>query len=222
MNRIIAGIVLAAAAAGASAQVTKSGGGYLFRTKLTAGTAQRYMMKMTDPVGGQGLAIQMPIRQTVKSVVRGIATVEASMGPVTMGGKPMANSVSTATVKVDSTGKVTGSDGASSPAIQQFPTKAIKLNERWNASFAMGQLGTGAGSVSTTYRLVRITSYKGKPAAELSMSFNASGEVPMTGNGKAFISMADGSPLHTTMSMKISQGAGQRPAGSVRITIDRL
>lgn len=220
--KAIASLTLIGAVVASYGQVTKSGTGYLFRPKFTTGSAQKYLMKMSDPSGQTGLQMQMPFRQTVKSVVRGIATIEASMGPVSMGGKPMANSTSKATIKVDSTGKVVGSSAGASPAIQQFPTKPIKVNERWQASFPLSQMGAGStGSVKTTYRFVRITTYKGKPAAELSMSFNASGQVPMSGSGKAFISMADGSALNTVMSMKVSQGASA-PSSSIKITIDRL
>lgn len=204
-------------AAFSSAQVTKVGGAYQFRLKLTQGASYKYNMVITQQMatgpGGGGLKINVPFSQKVLSVAGDTATVTYSAGPITMNGSALSPKPTTGTAKISKQGKVVGGGAAAGQGVTVFPAGPIKPGATWTSPVPLGGLGPANGTkANATYKFVRVTTVDGKQVAELAVSVASSGQTKVTGSGKTYILLADGAPLKSDLSMSISgvQMQGQK------------
>src|SRR5204863_6883867 len=86
-----------------SAQIVKQGPGYLFRMKLVAGQVMTY--GVVSSMGGfsssgKPMEFTLPMIWKVVSVQKGVATVDTTVGPVTVGKQQMIKA-STNRVQID-------------------------------------------------------------------------------------------------------------------------
>ncbi|HWA84084.1 MAG TPA: hypothetical protein VG820_11645 [Fimbriimonadaceae bacterium] len=198
----------------ASAQVTKRGNAYLFRTKYTKGQVITYVMNMKSSARGQAINVTMPMTQKVVSVTKsGVATVSVSMGKLLMNGKPIGTGTpATAqkmTFEADSEGHVKG--GGQQNTTISLPAKPIPVGGTWtattNAPTGMGQ----AMQVTATYKLIGFERKDGFQTAKVSVTMSGSGQMAISGSGTMWLNMADGSMVRDTMKMSMSMGSMQMP-----------
>lgn len=203
--RFGAGLILlgALAAPSASAQVRRAGGGYLFRLKLTNGQVVRYDAVVSQAVpgtSGKGLSVTLPFVQSVDRVRNGVATLTLKMGPPVLNGQPIEDRAHVTHIQVDSRGQITGGANGGTTGITIFPTNPVRPGATWNAAVPLPALGGGtAPSASAVYRFVRMTSYHGKPAAELAVRVTSNRGGQISGSGTTYISAADGAMLVSTL-----------------------
>jgi len=199
--------------AGAYGQVTKVSGGYLFKNKYTAGKTMAYRMDMNSSFGGASYKVSLSYSQKVKSVKNGIATIEVTMTPPMMNGQPVPGAggngkPTTVTGRVDSSGSLI--DGSQAQAMGLVYTgKPIPIGGKWSSQLNLGNGPAGGGTVNAVYTLRKITQYKGKPAAEFSITIGGVSEMKISGSGTSWVSMADGSQLDSKILLNIEVGANQ-------------
>ncbi len=204
---LLLSVGLAAAVAvplASTAQVAKSGQGYLLRMKWTKG--KTYAYSINTAMGSQKQPGSYSVK--VKDVKNGVATLDVTTNmSAAMGGKQ------TQTLKMDSTGKVIdGADGAmQAPA---FPAKAVKVGETWkdsrkvNAAFPV--------TVNNTYTFKGLKTVNKKQLAEIAISTKgASDGMSLSGTGTMYLDLAEGM-LHSSkntvnVSIKMGQEPGSQP-----------
>lgn len=193
-------------------QVTKVSGGYLFKNKYTAGRTMAYRMDMISGIGGASYKVSLSYTQKVKSVKNGIATIEVTMTPPLMNGQPLPGAgngkPTTVTGRVDASGKLI--DGSQAQAIGMvYTSKPIPIGGKVNSQLNLGNSPAGGGTLNAVYTLRKITQYKGKPAAEFSITVGGASEMKISGNGTSWVSMADGSQLDSKLMLNVELSAGQ-------------
>jgi|GEM_PF-665549 len=211
----------------APAQVTRQGNGYTLRVKYQTGQTIKYTLanSMVTP-GAKSPAPAMSIPMTIRvvSVTKGVATLEASIGPVPGQGKPQ-----TQQMKMDSRGRVVGGPAAGLQSLSgvAMPDKAVTVGQTWKDT---AQVPSPMGPISTTtsYKFLGIRTVGGKSVAELSMSMSGKGSsLSMNGSGRLQILVSDGTLYGMTMTQKaMLPGNMGGPAGgktpSKPMTFDTL
>jgi len=190
----VAGAVLVSGTT-TQAQVSRSGGGYLFRMKFTKGQKMTYMMSMNTSASGmaQPMKTSVPMTMTVMSVQGNVATMKMTMGAV-MGQKPR-----DITVKMDNTGKlVSGNMQGLNGVSATYPKNPVAVGGSWKNTTAF-PLGPGGNLDSTTnYKFKSIKNVGGRQVAELYVTMTGkSQQFKMSGSGTMLILMADGSLWNT-------------------------
>lgn len=217
MNRFVffVGLFVAGLSAQASAQITASGGGYLFRMKFKPGTTISYSMVAGGNAQGQAFSMNTPMTTKVKSFSGGIGTLDYKIGPIKMmvNGKSMGpGQTQNLTLKMDSRGNVVGGTGGNSPGgTIGLPAKPIKVGGTWSATT---KTNTGMGmpmDVAATYRFIGFEKLGGINAAKIGISMKGKGSASVTGGGTMWLSVADGSMIKTMTSMKVSMGQQTMP-----------
>lgn len=186
-----------------TAQVSKSGSGYLLKMKWTKGRTYAYSIASTMSTQKQNGAYTV----TVKDIKNGVATLDVTSNMPGVG-------KSTDTIQMDSSGKIiSGGDGAmQTPA---FPKKAVKVGESWkdtrkiSAPFPI--------TVNNTYVFKGIKTINKKQLAEIAMTTKGSGEQGMTvsGSGTMYLDLHEGmlhsSKTSVNVSIKTSQEKNAQP-----------
>ncbi len=202
-------------ASDAKAQITPSGGGYLFHQKFVKGKKIVYDMTVSSNVGGlpQGMQssgnnqIKSSITREVLSVQGKVATVRISSGAMIMNGKSM-NPGQSSIIKVDDTGKVIGDSGTAGQGQFNAPNRPIKVGETFK-NVTSTNTPMGPIKVNVSYTFLGLKTVNGKQAAQIAVTSTAAGKMKMTANGTLLLDLGDGQPLRsvTTSNVEVQQGA---------------
>ncbi len=218
--------LLCGLALSASAQVIPAGGGYLLRTKYSPGQTIKFRADTAmGAAAQQGMAMVLPFSMSIKAVKNGIATIDYSIGPMSMNGKTQGQQ-QTMTAQLDNRNKlVDGSAKGMQFGSVGFPEKPVKIGQSWTGDVSgLGRMGPGM-TAKGTYTLKGVRRVGGKQVAEIGVKLNVSGGqgFSATGSGSFFVMTSDGSLHSASLTQNISMGAqrGQAPM-STSIKIVRL
>jgi hypothetical protein len=217
------------------AQVTPSGGGYLFRLKHVKGAKTRYLMtqNISSPaVPGGASRVALIMTQNVLDVKDGIATIRTEIGGMTINGKPAPKEATaqvpkSVEIKVNDQGKVISGQSVGGLDPSSFggnlPKKPIKVGETFTDTQSVpSQMGKMTIKVSTT--LVGIKSVGNRKVAQMKVTLSGD-QSPMQikGSGTMLIDMADGAPINVNMTQNMSGSApnGQPMQMKMNITMER-
>jgi len=195
-------VVFAALASHAGAQIVKRGNAYLFRMKFVPGTTTKYKVNSTiDGIGsnGQGIKVMLPMSWNVASVTKGVATINATVGPVTVGKQQMMQP-STTEVKLDSRGRPVDGETPGQQLTPAFPQGPVKVGTSWTASMPVQGINGQAAKVTATYRFNGIKTVNGKQVADLTVTTSGTA----TGAGTMQLLVSDGSLFTSYLKMKVS------------------
>lgn len=202
----------AVAAVPASAQITKSGAGYLFRMKFTKGMKLPYQMVSLTPEPINSFdpkRVEGPFTMTILDVVNGIATVRVDSGPFSLDGKSI-NKTNTAQVKMNDRGKIV--EGAAGAAQMNggivLPDKPLKAGESFEATTSIPVQGRTM-TIKSRVTFAGIKSVRGKQVAEMKVTVSGTGLLPTLGTGTQLLDLADGQLL----SARIDQQAKAKKNG---------
>lgn len=201
----------------ATAQVTRTGNGYLLRAKLTKGQVIRYKFSTVTSVTGASNTIVLPIQYRVLNVVKGISEVEFTQGPPTMNG----NAIGGADVeraKIDSQLRaVSGKQSnISQTTFVAYPAGPVKVGGTWNGYQSLA--AAGSSQVSMTYRLAEVKKEAGKTIAVVNLSLASKGKNKMSGKGVMKIDAADGMLRSISLSVTSSDLFTGSKTGPVSFT----
>jgi hypothetical protein len=202
------------------AQVTKQGNAYLFKMKFAKGQSINYKVK-AETTGTMASVVGMDMGMLVKDVQNGVASVEVSMGQMTMNGKAMGQGGGQGMkqlVKMDANGKAVG--GNFSGMSGNLPTKPVKIGDTWSASAPMAGPGMN-GNMNATYKFTGFKPIGGKNCAVISVTMTG----VTSGSGTIFINSADGSMVSTTIktSTKITDPQTKKTtAMGSTVTVNRV
>jgi hypothetical protein len=207
--------LLALVVAPVSGQVSKSGGGYLFRMKLVKGASYAYDFSTSTAMpGGQPFAMSMNYSMKVTKIdAKGVADVLMTIS------SPMSKTPTTQTVKMDSRGQIENQPGMEQFGNVRMPEKALAVGGNWKAS---QNIGTGANGMKadTTYTFRGLQKVGTVSCAVLDVSSTMKGALAATTSGKMYIEVSNGmlykSDLSTTMTMT-QQGKTQTIKSTIAI-----
>lgn len=210
-------------------QITKSGGGYLFRVKYLKGQQVDYTFQVTStPIGGAGgLTVSMPIAGVVTDVTRGISTLQVVTGPMTMGGKKISQPSQQMIVKFDSRGRmVSGTIPGGQNLTITLPERPMRIGA--SSSFSqMMNLNSMPMKEVGVYRFVGFKTVRGRQVARLNFTLsgkgvglkvqNSSGTFTTSGSGMVDIAVADGLTMHLVVEqiLKVPVGSSLQAVRSV-------
>lgn len=224
--RLVAGLGLLGLAFGASAQVTKTAKGYVFRQAYPVGKTLVFNMNGDLGFGGQSFKMASPTKVKTVSKKGDVYTLEVTSGPMTMNGKAQsmngqAPKATTSTMKITSAGKIV--DGAAKGPYNimggmTMPEKPLKVGDKWTGNMNMPQMGGGA--VKATYNFIGLKTINGKQVAQIGVNLVASGMGEMKGTGTMNILVADGLPLTSLIKIGGNFSAGSQGGGKVSSTIN--
>lgn len=208
--KLIPVIALLALAAVSQAQITKSGPGYLFRMKHTAGATLKYgVVSSISGFGanGQPMQITLPMTWKVASVKNGVATIDTLVGPVTMGKSQMGQAEKNR-IQIDSLGKLTGQAGSGQQVTPTFPQAPVKIGGSWSANAPIELPMQGQQKITATYTFKGMKTVNGKQMAELSVKTSGSA----SGTGTMLLLASDGSLFKSNINLNLKmQGANGTP-----------
>jgi hypothetical protein len=194
----------------ASAQVTPSGKGYLFRAKYTKGVTAKYSVKTAGEVQGMKFSMTLPISEKVLAVSNGIGTIAFSTGKssVLLNGKPMSLPIpidnQKQTVKLDPQGNAVGGENVQTHI--NLPKNPIPIGGTWTATSSAAVAPGQQQSLKTIYKFVGFATIAGKKAAKLSMSQSGTGGVIANGSGTLWLSADDCSVLKQSGKITVTRG----------------
>jgi hypothetical protein len=220
MTRIYAAAALLAASylalpTLAEAQVTKKGSAYQFRTKFKKGQVIKYQFDTTI-AGPQAMTIEMPMKMSVLNVVKDIADIEATVGPISMNGKAMGQpgtGVQTQTFKMNNMGKVVGNNAKAVGLGASLPEKPIPVGGTYTATLPLGP-AAGGGNAKATYKFKGIKNVDGRPVAELAVTVASAGTQKLGGSGTIFLLVSDGSLHKANLDMQMTPPTGASKGSS--------
>lgn len=194
-----------------SAQVTKQGNAYKLSLDLKKGSVYKYSILATvTPPSGMGpktgkQTFDTPISMKIMEVTNGLATVQITSVPPTMGAtkaKPQTN-----TIKIDRTGKVTS--GGEAGVVVSLPSKPVKIGETWSSTASTRAMGIPM-NVTSKSTLKGVKAAGNRQVAVVDVTTDAKG-ASMAGKGKGTytIDMKDGMLVtyDLTQTMTISMPA---------------
>ena len=205
-------------AASSSAQITKSGPGYLFRMKHQAGSVFKFGVVSSlagSGANGQPMTFTLPMIWKVVGVKAGVATIDTTVGPVSVGKNPMVNAVKNR-IQLDTRGKVVGQGGAGQQVTPAFPEKAIKVGQSWQASAPVELPMQGEKKIQATYVFKGIKVVNGKQMAELAVTTGGQA----SGTGSMFLLVSDGSLFRSTLKMNLKMVAPDGIPTTYKVTAD--
>lgn len=223
-------IAFAALATPALAQTTRQGDAYLMRMRFVPNTTMSYQVNTSitpanAPQGKaapQGMSFPMSIR--VISVNRqGVATVEYSIGPMTMGGQK-SGQAQTMRAEMDNRGRLVGN---SNPQLQglssmTLPEGPVRLGGTWSAKIAAPGM-PGGGGLDATYRLQSIQGTGARQVAVISVTTSGTiGGMQVSGSGTMNIRMSDGSLESATLNQRITAPAQGKGAPMTLNSVTRM
>ena len=219
---LVVGLIVVSS--GASAQIRKAHGAYLFRVKFTKGQIIRYgidsqvsMSKGAKPIHAGG-----PMSSKVLSVNGDKATLEITSGPISMNGRVL-QEAKNVRVEEDTRGNVVG--GTSQQIGLVFPQKAVKPGQSWDGQATLPSASGNMTKVNAHYRFIGMKTVGGHKAAQVAATFNMSSPIQAAGRGMIYFLAQDGSMLRTDMTLKSTgQPGASGPQGmslNVRVVINR-
>ena len=170
--------------------------------KFTPGSTMTY--KVLSSMGGKAsgdntMKISLPMVWKVVSVSKGIATVDTSVGPVTVGTQTMMQPTKNR-LQINALGQVQGGRGQGQQVSPTLPAKPIRVGQSWSAntpvSMPMGQ----QQKLTATYTFKGVKTVAGKQVAELGVV--TTGQA--TGSGSMLLLVADGSVYQSTLKMNLT------------------
>jgi len=194
-------LVLSALSAQAGAQIVKRGNTYLFRMKFTKGSITKYMVNSSvggPSMSGQGIKVSIPMAWKVLDLAAGVASIEATVGPVTVGKQTMMQP-SVRTVKMNSLGKQVGGEMVGQQLTPAFPARPVKVGASWSATMPVG-MGSQTTQVTATYKFIGVKTVDGKQVAELGIAMSGQAN----GTGVMQLLTSDGSLYRSTLNMAVS------------------
>lgn len=200
-----------AACSTAEAQVTRSGAGYLFRAKYTAGETIR-LSSMNQVAGvpgvGNGMRVPVQITMAVQSVANGVATIRLTLGAVKLN-NTVANPGQSVLVRLDNRNRPQGGGGGTAVSTV-YPVRAVKVGQTWKASAPVsGGMGM-EGTLNATYRFMGVKTVSGRGVAV--MNYAVSGAA--SGSGTLMVLTKDGTLFSNKMQLKLNM-QGQPPVSIV-------
>jgi hypothetical protein len=166
-------------------------------------------MQMPGAPAGQVVKTDMPIVNVVQDVQRGVASVKVTVGPISMNGQSMGQPAQTQDLKIDARGQIVGgAQGATSGFQTQLPEKPITVGGTWTATMPMAGMGSNQ-TVKTIYKFLGMRTVDGKRMADLEVTVSGTGQMAMSGKGRALMLASDGSLYRNTLDMKATIPAAQ-------------
>ncbi len=209
--------VFSTLALSASAQVTRSGSKYLIRVMYKKGSTVRYLSKSSMVTGPKKtMTVNVPMTLRVLNVVKGVADIKVTVGPVTANGAVMQPARTTPVVKVDSLGRPV--DGSSTPMMSgNFPVKPVGVGETWSSNVSLQGMPM---KVTMNFIFRGLKTVAGKSYAVVGIAVNsASNTSTLTGRGEMSVAAADGIVSSMNLAMTIKVPASQTSnGGSVAFT----
>jgi hypothetical protein len=204
-------LILLLLAGSASAQITKVKGGYLMRTKYTAGHVVRYQTVTTSGNVGSsanGISVKIPLTLTVLSVVKEVAKVRMDIGAGLLNGKAFSPAHST-TVSLDALDS-TKAQGA------KLPPHPIQPGATWTAMRPV-QLGPGGSALELdgVYHFQGIKVVDGNEVAVIVYDMKGAAN----GSGTMLLLTSDGSIYSNTMQIGVR---AIDPTATIKIVMTRL
>lgn len=200
----------------ANAQVSKTGGKYLLRMNYKKGQVLRFVAESGIVMGPkQTTKVTVPMVMKVKNVVKGIADIDVTVGPVSSNGTKM-QPARTASAKMDTMGRPV--DGASSPMMSgTFPQKPVAVGETWSSNVPLSGMQM---NVSMRFIFRGLKNIKGKMVGIIDTAIDSvSGGANLSGKGQMQVLVSDGTlnnmRLNMTMSVPPSNG---KKGGSIAFT----
>lgn len=215
-RKVLGVLGLLALGLSASAQVSKTGSKYLLRMHYKKGQTLRYVAESSIVMGPkQTTSVTVPMVMKVKSVVKGIADIDVTVGPVSSKGTQMQPARS-ANAKIDSMGRPV--DGASSPMMSgSFPQKPVAVGEQWSATVPLSGMQM---NVSMRFIFRGLKQVQGKTVGVIDTAIDSvSGGANLSGKGQMQVLASDGtlSSLRINMRMAVPAGKGSK-GGSIAFT----
>ena len=204
----------------ASAQVTKSAAGYLFRMKFVKGAKYSFNMSVGNNAPGMPAAtrnMNIPMSMSIVSAEGHSGTVRVdSTNP--MSGKP-----SSTVIKMDDHGKPVGGNMPMQMNISQaMPDKPLKIGQSYSATNSMNSpLGGGQTTVITKVTFVGIRNEGGREVAVMNIASHASGGMTISSTGTQSIATSDGWPVSMKMVSQLSMGSRTTQPMSMVVTMKR-
>ncbi|CAN5423172.1 hypothetical protein BH11ARM1_BH11ARM1_11310 [soil metagenome] len=205
---VAAGFFAFALMGSASAQIKASGGGYLMRVKYVKGQTLKYKtvtsMVNSKDQKAKPLKIDCPIVMKVSNVVKSLATVAATVGPVTMG-KTVIQPAQDAEIKLDTKNSPSGGAMPSTSQLVSatFPAKAVKIGTTWSNVTGIPSVTGGMANAKATYKFGGLKTVNGKSMAVV--TFTLSGEV--SGTGTLLLLASDGTLYSNKTRILFNAGA---------------
>jgi hypothetical protein len=202
----------------ASAQITKSPQGYLFRMKHQAGAIFKYAVVSTlsgATETGKPMKFNLPMTWKVLGVKNGVATIDTTVGPVSMGGSPMMQPTKTR-IQMDARGRMVGQAGVGQQVTPSLPEKPIKVGQSWSASAPIELPMQGDKKVNATYTFKGFKTVNGKQMAELSIK--TAGQA--TGSGTMLLQASDGSVFRSTLRLNLAVTNPNGGASKYKVTAE--
>ena len=206
----------------AKAQVTQSGGGYLFRQKYSKGQVIRYAINGSSSGAGQNMKITMGMTMKVTAVKNGVATVVMTRDAGSMNGKSLGKA-ETVTLRMDNRGHVIG-DGSGQGLeglSAVLPEKPIRIGETFTTN--TGAMSGGMGqNVKATFKFLGLKTYNGQKVAQFTTSGTVSGQVQAKSTGFMLISVADGQLVSAKTDTSVAANQkGNKSNISFRMNVER-
>ena len=210
------------AGASAGAQITKQGDAYLFRMKFAKGHKLSYTVTSEAhlPNNPSAMKAVVPMAMTVQDVKGNVATVQMVSGPMTLNGKPMGQQQTTV-IKLDDRGKPIGGAVPGQQVATQLPEKPLKVGESYTSNNSVNMMGQQF-AVKSVNKFLGIKKVGSRTVAAIATTIAGSGAMKSSGNGTAYLDVADGQLVSMTMNQKltITQGAQAQTINSV-VTVTR-
>jgi hypothetical protein len=197
----LAALALVALAAGAQAQITKSGSGYLLRVKYTKGSTLKYVSTNTaSGMPGQSTTfkVTMPIVMQITDLNDQIATMKMTIGPASVGGSEM-NQAQTVTLELDNRNQPAKGGPSPGNVGAALPAKPIKIGSTWT-SIAPVATGAGTQKLEATYKFRGLKKVGSTSVAEITYTLKGAA----TGSGTLRLLAKDGTIFSNQMRMSTS------------------
>lgn len=207
-------LYLAQSALAASAQIAKSGPGYLFRMKYRPGATVAYEMTASGQMQGKKFGMTTPMTTKILSVAGGVGTIKYVLGPfkVVSAGKSFnSKQTKTVTLKQNSRGNVVGGAPGQMPGgTIGLPANPVAVGESWKANTTVNT-GTMPMTVAATYKFVGLEQMGRMRVAKIGVTMKGQGAAAVSGTGIMWLSVADGSMVKNTTSLNVSFQGNQMP-----------
>ena len=191
------------------AQVTVKNGLYDFKVKFVKGKKYTFVNSV-DAAGG--IKFDMPIQLNVLSVSPTRVEVETKTGPGRLNGTEMGGTAVTEKAVLDPRGKtVSGGSAGGQNVFGSLPAKPIRPGSTWSGKAPIGENQLGLKDVTATYKFVGVESVSGKKVARIDLTIKGSGEAKMSGQGKIYISVADGLLESSVVKMALTMQGSNQP-----------
>lgn len=194
--------------AGALAQITKSGQGYLFRYQYVKGKTYKFAMESVAKNSGLNMNVGLKFKVTVLKVGPKTSRLKYVIDSMTQNGKPIGRS-QTAEVEIDRRGNVVGDAGT----VQQlgnvaYPQEAIAVGKSWTRNVNSNAMGFQM-NLKGVYKLTGFKKIGAKEYAVLAVSMKNTGDFTVDGTGTMLVDREDGMvydyKMRMTVGMKTSQ-----------------